>query len=309
MLRLLLLVVILREVSSFFPTSVSELLKTNGSLACYVSPASPVPVSGFQLCAIRVYTSASNGSKSVWNGLWSTNAFRRTINQQNCQGFSSTSDLGVGSCNAMPYETVNNFTLCICATAECNENLDTCTASAQRNSVPPLSSSSMPNFNEHLECANTSRTSFVCAEHPFIDATACDDYVRKNGVLCSIVVNGTATTQAVLPDNRYELFLDQTVRRLKLTSQTLSSSLSNESTSNLYYSYGATDASTVQECVCIDLSVCNQNINVCAPQIPVKTTSTLSPSTTSRSAVLSRALLCDKSLFSRCYDYFRFSPR
>jgi hypothetical protein len=205
----------------------------------------------------------------------------------------------------MPYETVATFTLCICAEDQCNEELSTCRPSAQRYFPPLLSTSAMPNLIQRIECATASSTAFVCEEHVSINATVCEEYVRSNSFLCSVVTNSTDTTQAALPENHYELFLDQTIHRLTRIRQTTNRNLLNESTDNFYAAYGFADGSMVQECVCTNPAGCNGNIRTCAPQIFQQTVTTTASPGPNRSVFLCQVVLFSLSISvecSRCSD-------
>ena len=72
------------------------------------------------------------------------------MSQTRCTGFSTSSNIGYGSCTSLSYEPFISSTLCICSTNLCNVNMATCQASVQSSTPPPslmpplISSFSLP---------------------------------------------------------------------------------------------------------------------------------------------------------------------
>jgi len=120
---------------SLFTDSVLHIINSTGNVTCYLAFTNTS--NDYHLCAIRVYTYLvdvnTSQTENVWDGIWFTNTFRPLIKTRNCTGFNNASDIGSGTCDPMPYETVQNITLCICATSNCNQNLETCQQSNRGN--------------------------------------------------------------------------------------------------------------------------------------------------------------------------------
>jgi hypothetical protein len=264
------LIVIPENVRSFFYIPVLDIIQQTGNLTCYLN-SDESTITDFQLCAIRVYTTQVSIDESydviTQNGIWFTNIFRHLIKTRNCLGFSNASDVGVSMCDTMPYETVKKMTLCICATDNCNERLETCEASIGANSNAILLPRSLPVLTKPVECSETSEISDTCSEHASINSELCDVYVRNHSVLCTIVMDDDKMTQKALIEENYEKFLDDKLHELKPIVIANPTNLLEERENYVYYAYHPDATRTVQECACTQTAICNYDISTCAPSV------------------------------------------
>ncbi len=293
---IMIFIVIPQNTHSIFLEPVQDIIAATGNLTCYSD--STDTSSDYDLCAIRVYASnnavAASTNVTVWDGMWFTNTFRQFIETRNCTGFNDSSDIGSGTCDLMPYEIANTMTLCICATDGCNENLETCEESIQKNQNFPVLPTIISNLATIIKCNDNLDNSFTCSSNvqitSFIDATACKTYVTTHSVLCTIIEDDSrgATTQQALIEENYQNYLTGRLHTLKLTAQLIELNDTNASTYVEYFIGEVTD----EECVCTENSFCNNNISTCAANIgqtetttPMEFSSSFFRDSTSESAI------------------------
>lgn len=193
------------------------------------------------------------------------------IRTRSCTGFNNASDIGSGTCNPMPYETVQNMTLCICATSNCNENFKTCQKSNVENPNSPLLPNIMSDLTTVIQCANTSSNNFTCfpsiENASFIDSSACETYVNTHSVLCTIIDDGIdALKQEALIEENYQMYFTIRLHLLQLLSKQMSINPPDQTNTSIYVTYPDNDH-TDQECGCTQNSFCNYNISTCAQNI------------------------------------------
>jgi hypothetical protein len=210
-------------------------------------------------------------TENVWDGIWFTNTFRPLIKTRNCTGFNNASDIGSGTWDPMPYETVQNMTLCICATSNCNQNLETCQQSNSGNQNIPLLPNIMSDLTTIIECANTSGNNFTCfpsiENASFIDSSKCVAYVNSHSVLCAIIDDGTdVTKQEALIEENYQSYLTGILHLLQLLSKQMSIKAPDQTDTSIYVTYPS-GGQTNQECGCTQSSFCNYNISTCVQNI------------------------------------------
>ncbi|CAF3058517.1 unnamed protein product [Rotaria sp. Silwood2] len=283
------LIIIPHTVNTFFLQNMTNIAVTR-NLTCQLNNNETSP-SDFQLCAIRFY-SGLNGSQEIsftlYNGLRYMNTFRRYI-QKYCGGEIETiSDGGTGvwSCDVrLPFESYTSMQICVCASNNCNEKLNTCRNSA----INSISMSSpidfMPNLTSIIQCNDTLNASNTCTEYPFINVSSCQDYIRSTSVLCAITINNSMTTQQSLIYENYEIYLSEKVYQAISIFNMFFNIVLNETTNSVYFKYTDPAARPVEECVCTN-SLCNQNITICPSQttLQVETTISTFPSTDTSSA-------------------------
>ena len=271
--------VIPRSAHSLFTEPIPHILESTGNITCYTTSASTNNT--FNLCAIRGYTYVIDGdvpeTANIWDGMWFTNTFRQLIETRNCTGFVSDSDIGSGTCVPMPYEDVITMTLCICATDNCNQNLQACKQSnAENPNTPPLPII-ISDPATIIKCADTSSNSFTCypsiENASFIDSSACEAYVRIHSIFCTIIDDGTdVPQQQALIEENYQSYLTNQLHRLQLLSKQISMKTPDQTNTSVYVTYLNNDH-TNQECGCTQNSFCNSNISTCAPStIQIQTT-------------------------------------
>ncbi|CAF3447898.1 unnamed protein product [Rotaria socialis] len=275
-------------VDSFFNESVGNMTVAR-NISCY-SISDSTASNNFQFCAIRIYrsqTAASNISSTVYNGLRYMNTFRRLTEKAcNVTVARSLADTGAWICDGtLPYETYTSMDLCVCATDNCNENLTSCQNSANNSTDMLGSAEFMPNLTLIISCNDTSNDNYTCSMHPFINIPLCQDYARKNSVLCAITVSGTTTTQESLIDESYETYLSDKVYQIKTVVNLVSVDSYNETQSSVYFNYMTPAAMPFADCACTSF-FCNQNITTCNLQTPleVETTTTTTTTTTATTA-------------------------
>jgi hypothetical protein len=233
---------------------------TNGTLS-----------SGFQRCAIRVYHGAIAGDATfaLYNGLRYSNIFSEFI-QKRCTDDTNSWNGSIGfdrGCDVtQPYETYNYVQICICATNMCNQNWTTCQQSVNSTAnIQPLIDL-IPLLDTAIHCDDTLNASNTCTEQPFINISACQDYVKKNSVLCTITMTGTQTIQTALIGDNYAAFLDQQIYQVKSAYSMDLVKAYTETYTNVFYEYTSNSLGLVEGCVCTNYSLCNQNISTCVPQ-------------------------------------------
>ncbi|CAF1107998.1 unnamed protein product [Didymodactylos carnosus] len=133
-------------------------------------------------------------------------------------GFSSSMDIGYGSCTPRPYDLASSIILCICSTDYCSESLSTCQTSViQARSSPPTPlpivyptlTSTVSWYDNTYTAANTSR--FSCGSHDNltllfsqnfpVNITACNIYVQTHTILCNYWDIGGYIDQGALFDD------------------------------------------------------------------------------------------------------------
>ena len=254
--------IILPTVSPFLLLPINEIAAISGTIIC--STGELTGVADVNLCAIRVYYSNDAGSETiVRNGLWSKNVLRRMIKNQNCIGFPTDIEVGVGTCDPMPYELAVNMTLCICAETACNINLATCIASAQNLSTTPVFTNFMPELLNVINCSLPMNFDFTCSQHNLINVAACEEYVRTRSVLCSVTSGTSTLTRNAFIENNYELYLDQGAYQLVQALRIGANVTVNSAQSNVYYLFSPNATIVSEECLCISNPLCNGNITTC----------------------------------------------
>ncbi|CAF1628262.1 unnamed protein product, partial [Adineta ricciae] len=265
----LLLIVVPPTVNCFFLQDVGNLTIVR-NLSCVVN-ANGTMGSDYQFCVIRVYNGTIGTSTTVvpvYSGLRYTNTFFRYL-EQACSGYQMYSDTTAnGTCNSpSSFETFSSMRFCICATDSCNKNISTCEASNFNLGDALVPDSFIPSLYAFVPCNHTYNSSIICTEQPFINASLCDDYVKKNSVLCAISSSGTQTIQTALVEIDYGRYLSEKVYQLRSLNANDGSNRSYSETTNIaYYTYASATTSLLQECVCTNLSYCNYNMTTCAPQ-------------------------------------------
>ncbi|CAF3316027.1 unnamed protein product [Rotaria sp. Silwood2] len=282
------LIFIPHTVNTFFLQNVTN-INAPHSLGCQLNN-NQLPPRGLELCAIRVY-SGLNGSQEIsftlYDGLRYMNTFRRII-EKNCNNTVNISQAGTGawSCGVrLPFESYTVMQICVCASEDCNTNFDTCRNSTMNTTNMSSLMNFMPNLTSIIQCDDTLNASNICTEHPFINVSLCQDYVRNASVLCAITINNSTTTQQSLIYENYEIYLSEKVYQARSIPSNASNNTFNETATNVYYKYTDSTALPIEECVCTN-SFCNQNITICAPQtiiIPTSSTTTQESKTTSSS--------------------------
>ncbi|CAF3523543.1 unnamed protein product [Adineta steineri] len=253
---------------SFFTLPLLEIIEPSGNLVCYLNSMESSN-NDFQLCAIRVYIPANDSIVSndviIQNGMWFTNIFRRFIITRNCSGFTESSDIGMSICNPMPYENARKMILCICATDNCNQNLETCQFSNIEYSNPISLQRSLPILTVPIECNQTSEISEACFENALINMRNCDIYMKNHSVLCGIGVDHHVIMQKLFIEENYEIYFDQHLYALKPIIHANPTNRQKETDTYIYYMfYNVTDV-TIEQCACIQSPYCNNNISMCAP--------------------------------------------
>ncbi|CAF1508445.1 unnamed protein product [Adineta steineri] len=270
------LITILYPVNPFFLENVA-LISTPTTIACRSNNNVTQP-SDFQLCVIRKYVGNMNGDEAdiyIYNGLHYINSFDQYIGKY-CQNFSSgTNDTNIGSgfCSPAPFETFLYMQLCICATDNCNQDMTTCNNSAYNTSTDIELDNLMPNLTSLIQCDYTSNSSVTCTEQPYVNISACEDYVRNNTVLCAITINGTQTIQESLTNENYERYLSDKLYQWK--SSTSNNLDFGQTDTNFNYNYFVNNAVT-NECFCTTPSYCNDNYDTCVSQTSLHTQATMS---------------------------------
>ncbi|CAF1371463.1 unnamed protein product [Rotaria sp. Silwood1] len=157
----------------------------------------------------------------------------------------------------------------------------------------------MPNITSIIQCNDTLDSSNTCTEQPFINVSACQDYIRSTSVLCAITVNDITTTRRSLIYENYETYLSEKVYEAQSIINMGSSISLNETATNAYVGYTDAAARPVQECVCTNF-LCNHNISICVSQtvLQVETTILTYPSTDISSAGLTTAAFVSVELSS-----------
>jgi hypothetical protein len=267
---LVIFIIIPQNAHSLFLQPVLELINPTGNLSCAADSADAT-YNDYDLCAIRVYTSNNSDEAqnlTIRSGIWFTNTFRQFIKTRNCEAFSGAVDTGMSRCNLMSYETANTLTLCICATSNCNEDLNGCEASIKENSnVTPLPSI-MSILTETIECANASESFSSFSPLPesslFIDDAALEDYFQNHSVLCTIIDGSVSPPmQRALIEENYQSYLTNRLHALKMLRQLIRIDTPIQTDTNIYVTY-TPGTETFEECACTQSSACNYNISTCA---------------------------------------------
>lgn len=267
------LIITTYTVNGFFLQDLTNITATR-NISCR-SNNTEVLIGDFQYCAIRIYTGSIEGqnvSIPIYNGLRYLNTFRRFIDKRCNQFVSQLNDgidtgTGSGSCGTpRPFETFTELQLCICATGNCNQDWDSCINSTISNTNITALTDFIPLLIPTVTCNNNSNASNICQEHPFINLTACQDFVRNNSVLCAVTTAGNETTQIPLIFDNYEAFLTEQIYKAKSIPISTVATSYNETNTTFYLRYSDSQSQIVEECVCTSYPNCNQNINTCVLQ-------------------------------------------
>lgn len=263
--------------NGFFTGDVSKLVNKTTSrfnLTCYYYGE---VATNNEYCS---YQSFSNGSLSISMYDYTPIASVYRSMSQRCTGFSSTTDIGYGTCSPLPFELFNQSILCVCATNMCNVNLTTCQASVDNhfrtNTAPAVLQSIIPQLTKPISCADpdypSNATSF-CMElaSPFIDLDKCNAYARNNTVLCIVQsFEGEEHSFAVTRDY-FMYFLTAALDRvLQLQRDPSKAWQYNETTAALYINYslawltenGTSATGFLQRCYCAE-DDCNRSLKSC----------------------------------------------
>ena len=285
---LLVLTIIPRTVDSFFLGDVATVNATQ-QINCSLSD-NGTSSGGFQVCALRVYSGTIGGNETtinVYNGFRYVNIFTQFILQRCPTDLDTWGDnIGSGNCGQpQSYETFGSVQLCICATDNCNQDLVTCQRSVKTITTYQLSAL-IPSLTTTVQCQDTLNASNICTEHPFIDISLCQQYVKNNSVLCAITIQGTQPIQTSWIYDSYAAFLDEQIYEVKLAFSNGVSPAYNETSTNVYYEYSINALGPTEECFCANYSSCNQDINTCVSQPTVAVQSiTTSASITSTNSI------------------------
>ncbi len=287
------LILIPHTINAFFLEDLANITVTR-NITCQLNDNETL-IDDFQYCAIRIYI-GWNGTQDVlftiYNGLWYVNTFHRYI-QTNCNGFVPTSDgkidtgTGSGYCDQpLPFETFSKLKLCICATDNCNQDMNSCVDSTLSNTNISSILDFMPDLTSTIQCDDTLNASNTCQEHPFINVSACEDYVQNNSVLCAITINKNETIQTPLIYINYEAFLSEKIHEAKTAANnTIEETSFSETDTNVYFKYFDNNIGYVKECVCTSYSLCNQNIDTCLVQAAIEITTSILSFTEISSAI------------------------
>ncbi|CAF4189937.1 unnamed protein product, partial [Adineta steineri] len=146
----------------------------------------------------------------------------------------------------------------------------------------------MPNLTSLIQCDYTSNSSVTCTEQPYVNISACENYVRSNTVLCAITLNGTQTIQESLTNENYERYLSDQLYQWRSSANSL---WSGEPGTTFFYGYSVNDSQIAEGCFCTDPSYCNDNYDTCVSQTSLydrtttTTTTTTSATTTTATAI------------------------
>jgi hypothetical protein len=185
---------------------------------------------GATYCFIAIVTSlVSNLTEAItYRGaisLW--NMYRNiAINQCN---FSTTMDIGYGSCTPYYYETATSIQLCICSTNNCSATYTSCQASVNQtlSSPPPLLPVLQPTLSNTITCqdflANYSAAYnitppvylgcyyLITLDEP--DFSKCSMYTPNHTVICGVFydpIQGSYAQMALI-EGGYEGLMDATI--------------------------------------------------------------------------------------------------
>jgi len=276
------LIISTHTVNAFFLFNLMDITVTR-NITCRLND-NETSTNDFQYCAIRIYDGWNGTQKTtftIYDGLWYLNTFRQFI-QKTCSSFQSVlngdidTGTGSGSCIPRSFETFADLQLCICATDNCNQNMSSCINSTISNTNISALFDFMPSLFSTVQCDNTLNVFSMCQEHPFINISACEDYVRNNSVLCAVTISGTERTQISLIFENYEAFLAEAIYQVLSVSNNAMGSSFNETETNVYDKYFVNDVDSVEECACTSYSLCNQNINTCLSQATLQIETTIS---------------------------------
>ncbi|CAF1242430.1 unnamed protein product [Rotaria sordida] len=162
------------------------------------------------------------------------------------------------------FELYTNMQICVCTNDNCNENFTTCQDSAMNSMNMSSSIDFVPNLTSIIQCNDTLNAPNICTEHPFIDTSLCQDYIRNTSVLCAITINETMITQRALIYENYEIYISEKVYQVPPILSNTSNNSFIETATAVYYKYIGPAATPVEECACTN-SLCNQNITTCVP--------------------------------------------
>ncbi|CAF0856014.1 unnamed protein product [Didymodactylos carnosus] len=293
------------QTNSFLTLSVNSTYTTNiitRNISCYYGTISGAdnadrhytPSYGnYQYCVLIMYYSNGNLPQQIdFSSTAVLNTYRRM--SERCRGFSNTTDVGYGYCSPLSYETVVSLFLCICATSNCNNNLQTCQLSVSMVQPAPLATF-LPYLSTSISCQDSGYISSnrytYCQElDQSINYTACNDYMETNTVLCSIwsltSENSTSSHQVAYPPENYEKFLLSTLYNYLTYVNT---STYNESSSSLFVQDGIQNFTYIS-CYCIS-NYCNANFSSCTVDTAPTTSSTITSRSSSNGSSLSDAAI------------------
>lgn len=258
-------------------------------IECY-SSHSPIIHNDYQLCVFRVYMGDLQMGRpmefTIRNGMWYTNTFRQLLKR--CKGFPANSDIGMGDCSTLPYETHMNMSICICAEDLCNIDWATCERSNSKMSSNEQLKIIFNDLSKHVACSGLTEllsTPKLCMEHPWIDINRCIDYITNNSVLCSILTEEGAITKESLTADIYERALATMYHAAILNGNTVTT---NFTTSYLYFGH-QTPFTIDESCVCNTFDDCNLDTKVCR-SLTLESAAKLSARSTTRASSTSTEL-------------------
>ena len=252
-------------VNSILTKPVADILASIGNLRC--ESEGGTTFENCNLCAMRIYTYINNGSEAtvtIRNCLWFTNTFRPYIQSRNCADFPETTDIGVSKCDPMPYEDVEEVTLCICATNECTTDLDTCRQSVEQQEGIIKLDAIMKDLTEIIQCADLSNQATTCFTGEIYspkNQEACTEYVTNNAVFCTLLNQNTENLQkSALIYEDYQSYLTE---RLVALMQIIALATVQYQDKAIYANYPVSGEATQTQCGCAFTSSCNSNLNTC----------------------------------------------
>ncbi|CAF1388624.1 unnamed protein product [Rotaria sp. Silwood1] len=191
------LIIIPHTVNTFFLQDVANITVPR-NLTCKLN-TNESALGSFQLCAIRIYRHINESSTSsvvLHNGLRYMNTFRRLI-QNNCSNNVNMSQAGTGvwTCGVrFPFESYTDLQICVCASNNCNENLNTCQESAMNSTNMSSSIDFIPNLTSIIQCNDTLNVSntYVKAGETGLGKAA------TAGIACGIIFSALIFTVEII---------------------------------------------------------------------------------------------------------------
>ena len=236
----------------------------------------------FDYCVIyeEIYPiTGRNVTQLTFSSISRVNDFRSTAISR-C-GFSSSRDIGYGSCSLFSYDLATSRTLCICSTSNCSSSMASCQASVNQviSSPPPLLPVVIPSLTNRISCVDsyyndTAALNMVPPLHGgcmsrspnfVVNQTACYLSAPTLTVLCLIIyypVQGIMVKTASLEDV-YTYYL----RSIVLFASKDNVTAIYEGSSNIMLTYLTNSSNDIIFCFCttnncnVDLATCSNGIN------------------------------------------------
>lgn len=299
-LRVFVGVLFLSFTSTFLTGPTSTALNNSGrNLTCmsttgssYIGPIPPTNQSVFtdaDYCLIAIVTIPSSNNLTVTTTyrsailLW--NLYRNiAINQCN---FSSTMDIGYGSCTPYYYAMATSLQLCICSTNNCSATYSMCQTSVNQalSSPPPLLPVLQPALTSTISCQNayllgnvarnTTSTPYLGCGFPIMwggaDYSKCSTYTANHSTICGatyFAAPGVTYIMAMV-EGDYELWMYSIIHAGIYSSRNISGYYQYQtSTSIAAIIPDNTGLNNLVMCLCItnncnvDLITCTNGMNI-----------------------------------------------